>query len=189
MIKYYAGDNKMRRKLDLTGQRYGKLIVVKEVESIRVGKKKVPKRRWLCICDCGEKTIVQTDSLRSGQTKSCGCIKPINVSKANLIDLTGQKFGYLTVVKKVEKESNLPTTFWLCKCDCGKETIVTASNLKSGHTKSCGCLKRNGKGVYLTKNGRYRAVLYHNRKLFHVGVFDTEEEAITAKEEMRKRLE
>lgn len=53
-------------------------------------------------------------------------------------DLTGQKFNYLTVIKRIFKEKN-KGTYWLCKCVCGNETIVAASKLKSGHTKSCGC--------------------------------------------------
>lgn len=54
-------------------------------------------------------------------------------------DLTGQKFGKLTVIKKNgnDKYKNI---VWLCKCDCGKETIVNTTRLKSGYTKSCGCL-------------------------------------------------
>lgn len=54
-----------------------------------------------------------------------------------VIDLTGQRFGRLTVLKldHVERKS-----YWLCKCECEKEIIVTSSSLRSGHTKSCGCL-------------------------------------------------
>lgn len=54
-----------------------------------------------------------------------------------LIDLTGKRFGKLIVIKK-EKPKN-KHTMWLCKCDCGKEKIVGASELKRGTTKSCGC--------------------------------------------------
>lgn len=52
-----------------------------------------------------------------------------------LEDLTGQKFGMLTVEKYVGKQK------WECLCECGNRTIVLAANLKKGHTKSCGCLK------------------------------------------------
>lgn len=60
-----------------------------------------------------------------------------------LKDISGQRFGYLTAIKihhKI-KTSTRTTYFWLCKCDCGNYSIVPAGNLKSGHTKSCGCLK------------------------------------------------
>lgn len=61
-----------------------------------------------------------------------------------LIDLTGKRFGRLTVVERGQTTSN---TMWRCKCDCGNETIVAYGNLKSGRTKSCGCLynERHGK--------------------------------------------
>lgn len=59
-------------------------------------------------------------------------------------DLTGNKYGRLTVLKRVEDAKN-GAKRWLCKCDCGNEKIVRASNLISGSTKSCGCLqKENG---------------------------------------------
>lgn len=55
------------------------------------------------------------------------------------IDLTGQKFGRLTVIKRAENTSS--QNLWLCQCDCGNTTIVHASKLKSNHTRSCGCYK------------------------------------------------
>lgn len=128
--------DKSARRMDLTGHRYGILTVIREEKQIRT------KRRWLCQCDCGNKTIVKMDSLRSGNTKSCGCIKPINVSKGSLINITGKKYGKLTVIKRVEKETELLTSFWLCKCDCGNEVVVSSSNLRNNHTRSCGCLKK-----------------------------------------------
>ena len=54
-------------------------------------------------------------------------------------DLTGQKFGRLTVLKFDEIKNK--HYFWICKCDCGKICSVESSQLKSGKTKSCGCYK------------------------------------------------
>lgn len=54
-------------------------------------------------------------------------------------DLTGQRFGRLVVVQRSGADKwGCPT--WLCRCDCGKQTIVPGHNLRSGRTKSCGCL-------------------------------------------------
>lgn len=63
-------------------------------------------------------------------------------------DLTGQRFGYLTVVKRVEDyvepSSGRHRAKWLCECDCGNETTVLDCNLtKKNGTKSCGCLRQN----------------------------------------------
>lgn len=60
---------------------------------------------------------------------------------SKLIDLTGQKFGRLTVVCKAEPQQN---TKWWCKCDCGNPNgiLVYGNNLKRGLTTSCGCVHR-----------------------------------------------
>lgn len=58
------------------------------------------------------------------------------------IDLTGQRFGRLLVVKLIDERKKPRILQWLCKCDCGNETIVVSQNLRKGHTKSCGCLFR-----------------------------------------------
>lgn len=56
-----------RKKVNLTGQRYGNLTVLAPAENIGT------RTAWLCLCDCGRETIVKTHHLRSGHTKSCGC--------------------------------------------------------------------------------------------------------------------
>lgn len=69
-------------------------------------------------------------------------------------DLTGYKFGRLTVVEysysKRYKKSTV--VYWKCKCDCGNECIVAASKLRSGHTKSCGCYSRELASKNVQKN-------------------------------------
>lgn len=66
-------------------------------------------------------------------------------------DIVGQRFGKLTVLKY---NGN---SIWTCKCDCGKESNVTTSHLKSGHTKSCGCLKPGNHVIHnLRKTRLYR---------------------------------
>lgn len=62
---------------------------------------------------------------------------------SNFIDLTGQRFGKLVVLKRSNnyiQPSGQQKTQWLCKCDCGNEVIVRGHSLKHGDTKSCGCL-------------------------------------------------
>lgn len=56
------------------------------------------------------------------------------------LELTGQRFGRLTVLEKVPSKNN--RSMWRCVCDCGNEKVVEGRNLKKGLTKSCGCLKR-----------------------------------------------
>lgn len=62
-----------------------------------------------------------------------------------VIDLTKQKFGKLTVIKRAKdyiSPNGNKMIMWLCKCDCGKEVITQGNGLKNGHTKSCGCLQK-----------------------------------------------
>jgi hypothetical protein len=72
------------------------------------------------------------------------------------IDITGQRFGRLTAVSREKRISK--RTFWLCRCDCGRETVVERSNLKFGVTKSCGCLYADRTGPY--KHGHARKTRY-----------------------------
>ena len=60
----------MRKLIDLTGQRFGRLLVIRRVECEKRGEAK-----WLCQCDCGNETAVFGYLLRSGKTSSCGCSK------------------------------------------------------------------------------------------------------------------
>jgi hypothetical protein len=57
-----------------------------------------------------------------------------------IIDLAGQRFGRLLVVECLGIKNR--GRVWQCRCDCGRRTKVRASNLRSGNTKSCGCVKR-----------------------------------------------
>jgi 5-methylcytosine-specific restriction endonuclease McrA len=57
-----------------------------------------------------------------------------------LIDITGQKFNMLTVLKHAGRDSTNKTQ-WLCQCDCGNVKVITGLNLKNSNSKSCGCKK------------------------------------------------
>ena len=151
--------------LDLTDQRFGRLVVAKFAG--RHGR----RRFWSCHCDCGARVEIRGDQLTRGITKSCGCLQREtaaaighqNVSQETLAlrkvraqrakkglpsnlhvrDLVGQRFGQLTVIKfvKIRKQQSL----WRCRCSCGRTTIVTAARLNYGWTKSCGCLQEKNR--------------------------------------------
>ena len=67
---------------------------------------------------------------------------------SSFIDLTGNRYGRLVVVNRAENKlgkNGRTRTMWNCVCDCGNAVIVEASHLKSGHSKSCGCItKKHG---------------------------------------------
>lgn len=68
------------------------------------------------------------------------------------LDLIGEKFGLLTVIKRCGSSKD-NHSMWLCKCDCGNEKIICSHSLRRGLTKSCGCLTSNGRKV---KHGNCR---------------------------------
>ena len=106
------------------GQRFGHWTVLQEADQ--------KGGYWLCKCDCGTIKEVLGVSLRRGLTKSCGCKDGV------FVDLTGQKYGLLTVLKQSETQ----TSYWICQCECGNTVELHESKLQTGHTKSCGCLKK-----------------------------------------------
>lgn len=67
------------------------------------------------------------------------------------IDLTGQRFGRLCVVVRVDND-NAGKVRWLCQCDCGEKVVVRASDLKKGATQSCGCLQKEVVALQSQKN-------------------------------------
>lgn len=75
------------------------------------------------------------------------------------INLTGQKFGSLTVLRRGEKD-NTGKTRWYCKCDCGKTVLVRTNGLRTGNSTSCGCKRTEGVKRSNTKHGESRDRLY-----------------------------
>lgn len=117
--------------IDLTGKRFGNLVVIGQDSE----RDRFNRIKWICKCNCGNVISVIGQSLRTGNTKSCGC-------KRNE-DLTGQRFGRLTVIEKDSERDKEGHAKWLCRCDCGNVVSVTKGSLKIGHTRSCGCLRRD----------------------------------------------
>lgn len=123
----------MGRKIDLTNQRFGKLLVISEYPD-RTPQGSV---QWICQCDCGNQTIVSGDNLRRNHTTSCGCAHK-DSAQQRVIDLVGKRFGYLTVLKRGHTDINR-NIYWKCQCDCGTIKEISGSNLREGKVKSCGC--------------------------------------------------
>ena len=121
--------------VNLTGQKFGRLTVIKKSYS------KENRGYWICKCDCGNEIVTKTNLLTSGQTQSCGCLLKENMHEKR-IDLTNQRFGKLIALYPIVKitPSNKEVTYWHCKCDCGNETDVVPAHLVHGSTKSCGCI-------------------------------------------------
>ena len=124
----------MARK-DLTGQKFNHLTVLK-LDEERSNKKRT---YWICQCDCENKTIksIRSDGLTSGHTKSCGCENRRLAAERMKIwgsnsevkqDLTGQTFGYWTVIDRAENQNG--HVAWNCICKCGTKRAVLRTFVK-----------------------------------------------------------
>lgn len=116
---------------DLTGQKFSRLTVIKRDESKK-------GTYWVCKCDCGKILSVRGDQLKSGNTKSCGCLNAENIhrKKRNYVDISGQRYGDLEVLDYAGSDKY--GTRWKCKCHlCGKIKEIPATWLK--RYTSCGC--------------------------------------------------
>lgn len=126
----------MGKKIDLTGQMYGRLTVLEDVG------RQHGHVLWRCLCECGNTVDVMANSLQNGRTQSCGCLHKERASETSKIDLTGRIFGRLTVLEDVGRTKR-QQVIWRCLCDCGNTVDVITASLRNGGTKSCGCLQKD----------------------------------------------
>lgn len=128
-----------RKRGDLSGMRFGYLTAIKRAPNhVTSGGNSLVV--WRCRCDCGAELDVLAGSLRTGNTKSCGYCDLIS-HKSKFVDLTGQRFGYLTVIRRAENHVSAggnSFVAWECRCDCGNIIVVTGSHLSTDHNRSCG---------------------------------------------------
>ena len=122
---------------DLTGKKFGRLTVLRRatVEDDPMAAKHTV---WVCECDCGNIATKSAIGLKNYRIPSCGCAEKEARSLSRFEDLSGQRFGRLTVMYRSNKPGEI--TKWHCRCDCGNEVDVFAGNLKKkNHSTSCGC--------------------------------------------------
>lgn len=143
---------------DLTGKIFGKLVVVKFV-----GFNEHRKSIWLCKCDCGNEKEILGNSLVSNRTLSCGCYKnKIGSERLTKKIKIGEKFGRLTVIEKAGSARSGKSTFalWLCRCACGTEKTFSGTDLRTGNSKSCGCLRKENTIKAKTTHGMSGTKIY-----------------------------
>lgn len=140
----------MSKMVDLTGKRFGKLIVLERSGS------KNRKVAWKCKCDCGNYTVVASDKLQNGHTKSCGCFR-LDRAKERANDLTGKRFGRWYVEGISHKRKG--EYFWKCICDCGKIKNIRTSSLTSGNSKSCGCMAKEMTSIRMKENYKPKPII------------------------------
>ena len=136
---------------NLTGKRFDHCIVLCRVQS------PISETKWKCLCDCGNIFYAYANNLKNPKySHSCGCFSNRGKSSkkgTRKIDITGQRFGRLTVLEEDGYAGR--QIRWKCKCDCGNIISVASYDLRSGHTQSCGCIRSKGEekiNILLNKN-------------------------------------
>lgn len=130
----------MSKRKDYTGlvNDYG-VECIGEAEPVKDNAGKNHRILLLKCGRCGKEWTARVESFE--KLKSCGCaIIEYRQQKMRKIrnDLSGKRFGRLTVVARAANKGS--RTAWCCICDCGNQCVVASNDLISGHTKSCGCL-------------------------------------------------
>lgn len=95
---------------------------------------------------CGKEFETRISQIVNGTCKSCGCLNNKQrqiLGKSNAKDLTNQRFGKLIALEPTDLRQQRKIK-WKCQCDCGNIVYITSSDLLTGHTKSCGCLRSGG---------------------------------------------
>lgn len=115
----------MGKLINLSGQRFGFWVAGKQGKNSKSG-----QTQWNCICECGKLKLITSNSLRRGNSTSCGCNYAPN--------LTGERFGKLVVLNQ-DPCKNRVRRHWVCLCDCGVITIANSYQLKTAKVISCGC--------------------------------------------------
>lgn len=164
-------------KKEMVGKRFGRLVVIREVEPRKYNGLSVRRLQYLCKCDCGEEVSVVGENLRRGDTSSCGCALVESGEKnggKNYIDLCGQRFSKLLVVERAKNRAG--QAFFRCLCDCGKEIFSSGWCLRGGITRSCGCARSENNKTREEKNLSARKInaRRHARKKMAYSPFDKE---------------
>lgn len=199
----------MAKKLDLTGQRFGMLTVLHPAEDIG------SKSAWVCRCDCGQEIVARTIHLRAGRIRTCGfqnstktqpwlTFVDVHGRDCKKMDLTGQRFGSLTVLRPAENIGD--RTAWVCRCDCGREITVKTAYLRTGKTKTRSqqygtcpenlqnrkVLKNNTSGVpgveWLPRKRRWKASICFRKKRYYLGAYAEFEDAVKARKQAEEKL-
>lgn len=138
--------------LDLIGMEFGLLTVIERSENRIYTYKGKEKQRsqWKCKCTCGNEIIAVGNQLTAGDVKSCGCLHSFNAQfHTGICDesIIGKKINNLTVLERdFSFLGEKARSRYRCICDCGSYCIKSGPMLRSGRSKSCGCLlKKNYK--------------------------------------------
>jgi hypothetical protein len=147
----------MGKKLDLTGQVFGLLTV------IRLDRLGSHGKEYWCKCQCGNEKLYRGSTLTSGTVKGCGCQRNKNRDHPSHLHIPNTKIRaaqgrqewykgkahgkvgeihWRLTIENVRLSSDCRRYDMECRCECGETTIQCYSDIKIGRVKSCGCHQR-----------------------------------------------
>jgi len=129
----------MGKLIDISGQRFG-FWLAKSLGP----KNKNGQTQWLCRCECGKEKLVTLNSLRTGNSTSCGCNHTPNLEK--------EKFGKLTVLALDNIKCD-GRRRWVCQCECDRIITATTYQLRNHKITSCdSCRSKCSRIDFLAEN-------------------------------------
>ena len=150
-----------KNREEMIGKRFGKLTVL-SFEGVHD-----ERAFFKCRCDCGKEIVVKANSLKSGNTTSCGCSRKEAIHKKYeeaWNSFIGTKINLLTATKFIgTKNGNAMFEF---ECECGNKITLSAIHVKSGQVKSCGCIGSSYGEAFISKLLDDSKILYKKQQAF-----------------------
>lgn len=148
----------MGKVIDLVGEKFGELAVLERAK--KPDGSRSTSAFWLCQCSCGNKKVISGNVLRQGKARSCGCLTSKLLTESHSTDLSGKRFGFLTVLSRAPRPPFCQSTgaYFLCRCDCGQEKVIMGKSLRNGKTLSCGCHIQQAEDISGQKFGKLTAI-------------------------------
>lgn len=161
MAKYYKKLQSRSSRKDLTGRRFGRLLVTGMIYNDG------EHTRVRCTCDCGNKVERIATYLTSGDTLSCGCLQKERASATNEKDFAGVKSKYnVEMIERSHKNAH-GVWMWKCKCpECGSIFIALPAKVMNGHVTSCGCARASSRERLIRSVLRNENIAFDPEHLF-----------------------
>lgn len=156
----------MGKLIDMTGQTFGKLTVIKRDTEPHV------KPYWICKCECGRIVSIYGNHLRNGkvlQCKYCGAQQGAKKRNQDIYNiLPGKHFNHITVI---EEDKTKPggmgiAKYWKCKCDCGNDMSISTHHILYEIPYSCGCMKHSKGEEILYRLFQNNNISFQTQKTF-----------------------
>lgn len=140
----------MAKVKDIRGRKFGRLTAIERVSN------RGAKVFYLFRCDCGNEKEISKNRVEAGNSTSCGCLR-----KQNEADFVGNRYNYLTAIKRIGYHTSDKVLLWLFRCVCGKEKEINFHQVQSGKLQSCGCMLRKTMSKKKSQNisaGKYNSL-------------------------------